>query len=176
MKKSGKKKYVKDNKKQKGTKIVKVKPNAVQGLRDLLVAELKDIYWAENALTKALPKMIRNATSEELSEALKEHWEITKEQVTRLGKVFSAIGEKPVAKKCEAMDGLLKEAEKIMKSTEKGPVRDAAIILAGQKVEHYEIGTYSSLAAFAGILAAHEAESLLREMLEEEKTAMWELA
>ena len=142
-----------------------------QGLRQLFVDELKDIYWAEKALTKAIPKMIKNASSDELIEALTEHLDVTLEQVARLEKVFSSISEKPQAKKCEAMEGLIKEAGEIMQNTEKGMVRDAGIILAGQKVEHYEIATYGTLFNFAKTLGEDEAASLLQETLNEEKEA-----
>jgi ferritin-like metal-binding protein YciE len=171
MKKTVKKHAVAKRKKQVVKKPLKRKPDASKALRDLFIDELKDIYWAENALTKALPKMIKNATSSELSEALNGHLEVTKEQVTRLQKVFSSLNEKVMSKKCEAMTGLIKEADEIMKETEKGPVRDAGIILAGQKVEHYEIATYGTLASFAKILEEREAENLLRETLDEEKEA-----
>jgi ferritin-like metal-binding protein YciE len=156
------------NEKQNG---VKAKPDAAEGLRNLFVDELKDIYWAEKALTKAIPKMIENATAEELVEALTGHLEVTKEHVTRLEKVFSSIGEKAAAKKCEAMEGLIKEAEEIMQQTKKGMVRDAGIILEGQKVEHYEIATYGTLCTFAKTLDENDAASLLHETLEEEKEA-----
>jgi len=153
------------------TKGVKAKPDAAQGLRDLFVDGLKDIYWAEKALTKALPKMIKNATDEELIEALKGHLEVTKAQVTRIEEVFESIGEKARAKKCLAMGGLIKEGEEIMESTEVGVVRDAGIISAGQKVEHYEIATYGTLCSFAKTLGEDEAAGLLAETLDEEKEA-----
>ena len=158
---------------QNGTtsKGVPAKSDAAQGLRDLFVNELKDVYWAEKELTKAIPKMIKNATSDELVEALTGHLEETKTHVTRLEEVFSSIGEKAVAKKCEAMAGLTKEAGEIMEETEQGVVRDAGIILAGQKVEHYEIATYGTLASFARTLGEDEAASLLEETLNEEKAA-----
>lgn len=156
------------NEKQNG---VKAKPDAAQGLRDLFVDELKDIYWAEKALTKAIPKMIKNATAPELAEALTGHLKVTKEHVTRLEEVFSSIGEKAEAKKCEAMTGLLKEAEEIMEGTEKGVVRDAGIILAGQKVEHYEIATYGTLSSFAKTLGENDAAKLLQKTLVDEKEA-----
>ena len=158
-------------KKTTGSKTIKAKSDAADGLRSLFVDELKDIYWAEKALTKALPKMIKNASSEELIEAITDHLDVTNKQVSRLEQVFESIGEKAQAKKCEAMDGLLKEAEEIMEQTEEGVVRDAGIILAGQKVEHYEIATYGTLAAFAKTLGEHEAASLLEETLNEEKEA-----
>jgi ferritin-like metal-binding protein YciE len=147
------------------------KSNEATGLRKLFVDELKDIYWAEKTLTKAIPKMIKNATSEELVDALSSHLEETQGHVTRLEEVFEAIGEKAVAKKCEAMDGLTKEAEEIMQDTEKGVVRDAGIIAAGQKVEHYEIATYGTLISFAKTLGEDEAVTLLQSTLEEEKAA-----
>ncbi len=158
-------------KKKPAAKTVKAKPDAAEGLRDLFEDELKDIYGAEKALTKALPKMIRNATSEDLIDALTDHLDVTTRQVTRLEEVFESIGQKPQAKKCEAMSGLVKEAEEIMQETEKGVVRDAAIIMAGQKVEHYEIATYGTLCAFARTLGEETAASLLEETLTEEKDA-----
>lgn len=141
------------------------------GLRELFEDSLKDIYWAEKALTKALPKMAKKATSEELLTALNDHLAVTQQQVTRLEEVFSTLGLKPQAKKCEAMEGLIKEANEIMESTEQGVVRDAGIILAGQKVEHYEIASYGTLTAFAKILGETEAADLLHQSLEEEKEA-----
>ena len=149
----------------------KPKSKVAHGLRALFVDELKDIYWAEKALTKAIPKMIENATSPQLVQALTAHLGETKQQVTRLEEVFSSIGEKAEAKTCEAMVGLTKEAEEIMKNTEKGMVRDAGIISAGQKVEHYEIASYGTLCAFAKTLGEDEAAALLQETLNEEKGA-----
>jgi ferritin-like metal-binding protein YciE len=158
---------------QKKAATQKVKPTsqAAQDLRELFEDELKDIYWAEKALSKALPKMAKNATSEDLAEAITNHLEETKGHIQRLEEVFELIGKKAQAKKCEAMDGLLKEGQEIMEETEEGPVRDAGIISAGQKVEHYEIATYGTLAAFAKILGEDEAAELLEETLEEEKAA-----
>jgi len=144
---------------------------APEGLQEFFVDGLKDIYWAEKALTKALPKMIKNATSPELVEALTNHLDETKQQVTRLEEVFTSVGKKATAKKCEAMEGLIKEAEGIMEETNEGPMRDAGIIAAGQKVEHYEIASYGTLAAYAGMLGLTEAEELLTQTLEEEKLA-----
>ncbi len=141
------------------------------GLRSLLQDGLKDIYWAEKALTKALPKMIKYATSPELVNSLKDHLTVTEEQVARVEEVFGTLGMKAQAKKCEAMDGLIREANEIIDSTEQGLVRDAGIILAGQKVEHYEIATYGTLCAFAQILGEAEAADLLKQTLEEEKQA-----
>jgi len=132
---------------------------------------LRDIYWAEKALTKAIPRMIKNATAEELIEGLTSHLAETEEQVTRLEEVFTASNLTAVAKKCEAMAGLIKEAEEIMEECEEGVMRDAGIIAAAQKVEHYEIATYGTLAAYAQILGLDEASDLLRQTLAEEKGA-----
>ncbi len=145
--------------------------NAPEGLHEFFVDCLKDIYWAEKALVKALPKMIKNATNPELADAITNHLEETKQQVTRLEDVFNSVGAKVAAKKCDAMEGLLKEAEGIMQETDKGAMRDAGIIAAGQKVEHYEIATYGTLATFAGMLGFDEAQQLLEQTLEEEKAA-----
>jgi ferritin-like metal-binding protein YciE len=140
-------------------------------LHKLLVDELKDIYWAEKALTKAIPKMIKNASSEELIAALEEHLTETEEQVAKVEEVFEILGEKAQAKKCEAMEGLIKEAEELMSDNEEGVIRDAAIISAGQKVEHYEIASYGTLVAFANTLGYTDAAEILEEILEEEKNA-----
>ncbi|MEO7975570.1 ferritin-like domain-containing protein [Flavobacterium sp.] len=153
------------------TGVVKAKTSAADGLRELFVDSLKDIYWAEKALVKALPKMAKNATSENLVKAINDHLTVTQEQAARLEKVFSLIGEKAVAKKCDAMDGLIKEGQGIMEETEKGPVRDAGIIAASQKIEHYEIATYGTLAAFATTLGEDDAVLLLEKTLAEEKEA-----
>jgi len=141
------------------------------GLRKLFENELKDIYWAEKALLKAIPKMAKKATADDLVAALQGHLSETEGQVKRLEQVFESIGTKAVAKKCEAMDGLIKEAEEIMEETAEGVVRDAGIISAAQKVEHYEIATYGTLCAFAKTLGEEEAVSLLQETLDEEKEA-----
>ncbi len=140
-------------------------------LQKLFEDMLKDIYWAEKALTKAIPKMIKNATSEELQQGLTDHLEETENQVQRLEQVFELVGKKATAKKCLAMEGLIKEAEEIMEENEEGAMRDAGIIAAGQKVEHYEIATYGTLRTFAQILGLEEAVGLLEETLEEEKGA-----
>ncbi|MEO5649028.1 MAG: ferritin-like domain-containing protein [Ginsengibacter sp.] len=145
--------------------------SVAQGLRELFEDELKDIYWAEKALTKAIPKMIKNATTQELIDALEDHLEVTKGHVERCEKVFDLLGKPAKTKKCEAMEGLTKEAEEIMESTEEGVVRDAGIISAAQKVEHYEIATYGTLCAFAKTLGENEVADLLEQTLNEEKEA-----
>ena len=150
---------------------VKPKKSAAEGLKELFIDSLKDIYWAEKALTKALPKMAKNASSPELVAAINDHLEVTKGHVTRLEKVFDRMDEKAVAKKCDAMEGLIKESEGILEETEPGAVRDAGIIAAAQKVEHYEIATYGTLVAFARILGEDESTALLEQTLAEEKEA-----
>nr|WP_294937654.1 ferritin-like domain-containing protein [uncultured Flavobacterium sp.] len=147
------------------------KSNEAHGLRDLFEHGLKDIYWAEKALTKALPKMAKNATAPSLVGAINNHLAETEEQITRLEQVFAAIDVKPVAKKCDAMEGLIKEGEHVMQETEAGVVRDAGIIAAAQKVEHYEIATYGTLHAFALTLGEDRAATLLEITLNEEKHA-----
>ena len=141
------------------------------GLRELFEDELKDIYWAEKALTKALPKMAKNATSEELINAIEEHLEVTKEHVARCEQAFEMMNKPARAKKCEAMDGLIREAQDIMESTEEGVVRDAGIISGAQKIEHYEIASYGTLCAFAKTLGESEIADLLEQTLNEEKEA-----
>lgn len=147
------------------------KSNEAHGLRDLFEHGLKDIYWAEKQLTKTLPKMAKNATDPALVKAFNSHLAETEKHVTRLEQVFEAIDVKPVAKKCDAMEGLIKEGEHIIEETEAGVVRDAGIIAAAQKVEHYEIATYGTLHAFALTLGEEEAASLLEQTLNEEKHA-----
>jgi len=145
---------------------------AESALKELLVDEIKDMYWAEKHLAQALPKMIKGATSEDLKQTITNHLEETKNHVTRLESVFEAIGEKASAKKCLAMEGLLKEAEELLSDTDKGTeVRDVAIISAAQKVEHYEIASYGTMRTLAGTLGLTEAQSLLEETLAEEKHA-----
>ena len=149
---------------------IQAKSDAAKGLRELFVDELKDIFWAEKELTKAIPKMIKNATSKKLVDALTGHLEETKIHVTRLDEVFSSIGEKAVAKKCEAMEGLTKEGESIIEDTEKGTsTRDVGLIFAAQKVEHYEIATYGGLAQLAQTLGLNDVADLLGTTLDEEK-------
>lgn len=133
---------------------------------------LKDIYWAEKALIKALPKMKKQATTEELQQAFDDHLAVTKEQAARLEQVFELLGKKPQAKKCEAMDGLIKEAEEIIESTENDTMtRDVALIMAAQKVEHYEIATYGGLVQLANTMNLSEVAEILEQTLQEEKDA-----
>lgn len=140
-------------------------------LLKLLEDELQDIYWAEKAMVNAIPVMIKNATSEELIDALTSHLAETKEHIVRVEQVFESIGKKATAKKCEATAGLIKEAEEIMEECEAGAMCDAGIISAAQKVEHYEIATYGTLRQFAETLGLDEAVKLLKTTLEEERAA-----
>jgi ferritin-like metal-binding protein YciE len=151
--------------------VVQPAPDAAAELRDFFIDCLQDIYWTENALVAALPKMAANATSPKLISAINEHLAVTRNQVARLDKVFALLGEKAQGKKCEAMAGLLKEGDSILEETMPGAVRDAGIIAASQKVEHYEIATYGTLNAFAKALGENEASKLLVQTLAEEKEA-----
>lgn len=157
--------------KSENSEMVKPASGAATDLKGLFVDSLKDIYWAENALMKALPKMMKNATSPSLASAIKDHIMVTKVQLTRLEDVFKIIGEKAEGKKCEAMAGLIKEGDEILEETTPGPVRDAGIIAASQKIEHYEIATYGTLCAFAKALGQNDAGRLLTQSLAEEKEA-----
>jgi ferritin-like metal-binding protein YciE len=150
---------------------VAAKSSAAEGLKELFVDELKDIIYAERALIKALPKMAKNATEPKLIAAIEEHVAVTEGQVQRLEKIFEILGETNRGKKCDAMEGLIKEGESIMEETEAGPVRDAGIISASQKIEHYEIASYGTLVAFARTLGEDEVASLLEATLAEEKEA-----
>jgi ferritin-like metal-binding protein YciE len=135
-----------------------------------MVDSLKDMYWAEKHLTKALPRLAKAATSEELKQALQDHLTVTEEQVARLEQVFELMGKKPQAKKCEAMEGLSKEAETVIEDTEAGTsTRDVAIIIACQKVEHYEIASYGGLTQLANTMGLTEVAELLGQTLQEEK-------
>ena len=148
-----------------------IKASSAINLHNLFVEELKDIYWAEKALVNQISKMILSATSNKLIETLTIHLQQTNEHVTRLEEVFSAIGKKVLAKKCEAIEGLIKETEGIMKETEKGMMRDEGIILVSQKIEHYQIATYGTLCSFARTLGENGIGILLQKTLDEEYEA-----
>lgn len=147
----------------------KAKSGAAKSLQDLFEDGLKDIFWAEKELLKALPKMEKNATSERLKKAITQHIQETEMHVQRLEQCFESMGQKAKAEKCDAMAGLIEEGKSIMEETEVGAVRDAGIIAAAQKVEHYEIATYGTLAAFAKVLELEKALKLLLQTLKEEK-------
>ncbi len=143
----------------------------LNNLQDLFLDILKDLYNAENLILKALPKMVNAATSPDLKEALQDHLEETEEQIIRLEEVFSIIGTKPEGKRCRAMEGLIQEAEEVLALAGDTTVRDATIIAAAQKVEHYEIASYGTLRTFADVLGLEDAADLLEETLDEEKSA-----
>ena len=132
---------------------------------------LKDIFWAEKALTKAIPIMIKKATSPELKNALENHLTETEMHISRLENIFEIIDKKALAKKCDAMEGLITEAEEIMNSCESGAMCDAGIISGSQKIEHYEMASYGTLRQFAETLQLTRAETLLEATLKEEKAA-----
>nr|WP_024968382.1 ferritin-like domain-containing protein [Pantoea sp. IMH] len=143
----------------------------IKTLEDLFIHDLSDIYSAEKQITRALPKMARAATDEKLVAAFKQHLEETQGQIERLDQlVESTEGVRIKRMKCHALEGLVEEAQEIIDSVEAGPVRDAGLIGAAQKVEHYEIATYGTLRAMAARLGYTEAEKLLTETLNEEKT------
>ncbi|WP_265131521.1 YciE/YciF ferroxidase family protein [Chryseobacterium oranimense] len=145
-------------------------------LHKFFVSALKDIYFAENAIIEALTKMEEAATTEELKEAFEDHQLQTKKHVSRLEKVFKLIDEKPEKKECEAIKGIIKEGEEIIKSTQEGSMtRDAALIIAAQKVEHYEIATYGGLAQLAITMGHDKVADLLEKTLQEEEDTDYNL-
>ena len=139
-------------------------------LKELFVEELRDIYWAEKHMTKSLPKMSKAATSPELAEAFQTHLAETEEQISRLEEVFGMLEMPARAKKCEAMEGLAREAQTAIEDTDKGTsTRDAALIISAQKAEHYEIASYGSLVQLAKTMGLNEVAETLQQTLEEEK-------
>jgi len=143
----------------------------IKTLEDLFVETLKDIYYAEKKLVKTLPKMAKKAVSPQLKEAIQSHLTETEGHVERLEEVFAAMDKKPMAKKCEALDGLVKEADEVLAEIEDARTLDAGIISSAQTVEHYEIARYGTLVCWARELGMEEAESLLQATLDEEKAA-----
>lgn len=141
-------------------------------LKELFVDELKDIYWAEKHLLKALSKMRKAATSEELASAFEQHLEVTEGQIERIEQVFEMLDMTARAKKCDAMEGLVTEAQSLIDELPKGTmVRDAGLIISAQKVEHYEIAAYGSLVQLAKTMGHNEIADLLQQTLDEEKEA-----
>src|ERR1700676_2358447 len=138
-------------------------------LKHLYVEELKDLYSAESQMVKALPKMAKAATSEELRAGFEEHLEQTREHVARLEKIFKGLGESPKGKKCKGMEGLIKEGGELIEEDPAAEELDAGLISAAQRVEHYEIAGYGCVSTYAKILGEDQAVSLLRQTLEEEK-------
>jgi ferritin-like metal-binding protein YciE len=138
-------------------------------LRDVYIDELRDLYNAETQLVKALPKMAKASSNDQLRQGFEEHLRQTSEHVSRLEQIFEQLGEKASGKKCLGMEGLVKEGAEIIKEDFSDEVKDAGIIGAAQRVEHYEIAAYGTVRAFAGLLGESEAVSLLEETLNEEK-------
>ncbi len=144
---------------------------AIKNLQDLFYDELRDIYHAEMQLLKALPKMAKAASSEKLRQAFESHLEETQRQVERIETAFQDTGKAPRAKKCEAMEGLLKEASSCMEEDMEPHVMDAVLIACAQKVEHYEIATYGTLCTWARLLEYDNALAQLKETINEEENA-----
>jgi ferritin-like metal-binding protein YciE len=141
----------------------------INSLHELYVEQLRDLYDAENQLVKALPKMAEASNSDELRQGFEEHLEQTREHVQRLENIFESLGEKPKGEKCKGMEGLIKEGSEVLDEDMHEDVKDAAIIAAAQKVEHYEISGYGTARTFANLLGEDEAVSLLQKTLDEEK-------
>ena len=141
----------------------------METFNELFEETLKDIYYAEKAILKALPKMAKKASSKKLQAAFTKHLKETEGQVVRLGEVFELLGKKAVGKKCAAIEGIIEEAEEVMKEAENDTIRDAAMVAAAQAVEHYEISRYGTLVAWAEKLGMGDAAALLNATLEEEQ-------
>lgn len=141
-----------------------------ESLQELYLEQLRDIYDAENQMLKALPKMIKAATHEELQATFEQHLDQTEEHIARLDQIFEELGDKSKGHKCEAMRGLLEEAKNIMEEHQEDPdTLDAALICAAQKIEHYEIATYGCLRTYAELLGFDEQADSLQDTLDEEK-------
>jgi ferritin-like metal-binding protein YciE len=143
----------------------------MKNLQDLFLEGLRDIYYAEQQLVKALPKLAKVATHEDLRQAIEAHFEETEGHVSTVERVFGAFGEEPKARKCAAILGIIKEAEEIVSENKKSPTINAAIIFAAQKSEHYEIASYGTLREWANQLGNREAANLIDDILDEEKAA-----
>jgi ferritin-like metal-binding protein YciE len=142
--------------------------NSKESLEDIFEGTLKDIYWAEKHLSKELGKLSKAAYNEELKEAFETHMEETEMQIQKVEKCFELLGKKATAKKCEAMEGLIKEAEEQVQEYDEGHARDAALIGAAQKVEHYEISAYGTLRTMATVLGMTQCAEILEEIKDEE--------
>jgi ferritin-like metal-binding protein YciE len=140
----------------------------LNSLRKLYLEELRDLYSAETQLVKALPKMAKGASSDELKEAFESHLEQTKEHVERLTEIFERLEEKPTGKTCQAMKGLIEEGSEMLEQEGEESVIDAGLIAAAQRVEHYEIAGYGTVRTFANLLGEEEAAELLQQTLDEE--------
>lgn len=142
---------------------------AVKSLKELFINELKDVYHAEKQVARMLPKMSKQVSNETLKEHFDEHLKETENQITRLEKIFQELEMSPKAKKCMGMEGIIEEGKEILEEIDDPSVLDAAILASAQKVEHYEISTYGTLATFADLLGMDDIAEILRETLEEEK-------
>jgi ferritin-like metal-binding protein YciE len=143
----------------------------IESLQDLLLDQIKDLYDAEQRLVKALPDMAEAASSPELRRAIQSHLQETKAQVNRLERIFTYMGEDAKSQSCAAMKGLIEEGQGIVSHTEESPLRDAGIIAAANRVEHYEMAAYGAARTFAETLGMDRVATLLQETLEEEKRA-----
>lgn len=144
---------------------------SVDTIDDLLVEELQDLYSAETQITKALPKMAKAASSNELRGAFENHLKETEGQIKRLDKVFEILGSNPKGKTCDGMKGVLGEGSEMLQDTAEGEVRDIALISAAQRVEHYEMAAYGTVRTYADRLGQSQISDLLAETLQEEKAA-----
>jgi ferritin-like metal-binding protein YciE len=142
---------------------------AEKDLKALFLHTLKDVYFAENAISRALPKMAESADSPDLEDAFTTHLEQTREQIKRLEQIFELMGEKAESVPCEAIQGIIKEGNEVAQTFEGGPALDAGLIAAAQAVEHYEIARYGALVSWAERLGLDEVAGLLDETLDEEK-------
>lgn len=140
----------------------------IKSFQDLYVHELKDLYSAEKQITEALPKMAEASENPELRQAFAAHLKETEVQLERLGQIFSALGVNPGSKKCKAMEGLVEEGNEVIKSIPQGEIRDAALIAAAQRVEHYEMAGYGTVRTYAQLLGLTEQRDLLQQTLDEE--------
>jgi ferritin-like metal-binding protein YciE len=141
-----------------------------QTLEDLLKEEIKDMYSAETQLVEALPKIAEACYNEDLQDAVTEHLQQTKRQVQRLEKAFNRLGiDKSEVETCKAMEGLIEEGDKVIEEFEEGPVRDSALIIGSQKIEHYEIASYGSICELCDVLGYHQIGDLLGRSLDEEE-------
>ena len=156
---------------EKGTMTSTKRISETMDVRNLFEKQLKNIYWAEKELTRFMPVIVRKVKSEELKEVLEDHIELTKKQVVRLEDIFKQLKTQAQALKCEGMDGLIREAEQITGETKEGMIRDAFIIGAVQKVEHYEVASYGTMKSIATGIGEFEVATLLGETLNEEKEA-----
>jgi ferritin-like metal-binding protein YciE len=145
--------------------------SSITTIENLFVEELRDLYSAEHQITKTLPKLVEAATSSDLKKAFEHHLKETEGQIERLDKAFEILGESPKGKPCDGMKGVLSEGAEMLKETSAGDIRDAGLISAAQRVEHYEMAAYGSVRAYAEQLGQKEIAGLLQDTLEEEKAA-----